>query len=185
MLIDLLKERNMSVYQCSKLSGVPYTTLLELVNNKTNIEKCTAETVYRLARTLDVDMEYLLQRNDIDDFETFKSNVKHSLKDKGDTLFLVETYMNDEISKLWNSHQKAKALYLLATVDYLSRVNNMPIASDYNDLRNYALTKPLLPQDLKLHYILTNSANNKADLEKSLPEFSRFNIIEIDLRDVA
>lgn len=186
MLIDLLNEKKLSVYQCSKLSGIPYTTLLELVNNKTNIEKCTAETVYRLAKTLGVDMEYLLQRNDIDEFETFKSNVKHLIKEKGDTLFLIETYLNDDIRKYWNSFQKAKALYLLSTVDYLSRINSYPIAEDYNDLRKYSISKVLLPEDLRLNKILTNNQNiEKEALKESIPEFARFNIVERDLRDVA
>lgn len=186
MLIDLLKERKMSVYQCSKLSGIPYTTLLELVNNKTNIEKCSAETVYRLAKTLKIDMEYLLQRNDIDEFETFKSNIKHLIKDKGDVSFLIETYLNDDIRKYWKNYQRAKALYLLSTVDYLSRINDLPIAEDYNDLRNYVLTKVLLPEDLRLNKILTNNIDiEKNALEESIPEFARFNIVERDLRDVA
>lgn len=186
MLIDLLNEKNMSVYQCSKISGIPYTTLLEVVNGKTDINKCTAETVYRLAKTLNIDMESLLQRNDIDDFETFKSNVKHLLKEKGDFLFLVETYLSDDIRKYWNNFQKAKALYLLSTVDYLSRINNLPIAEDYNDLRNYVLTKTLLPEDLRLNKVLNNNSNIEKDaLKESIPEFARFNIVERNLRDVA
>lgn len=186
MLIDLLNEKNMSVYQCSKISGIPYTTLLEVVNGKTDINKCSAETVYRLAKALNIDMESLLQRNDIDEFETFKSNIKHLLKEKGDYLFLIETYLNDDIRKYWNNFQRAKALYLLSTVDYLSRINNLPIAEDYNDLRNYVLTKTLLPEDLRLNKVLNNKPNiEQKALEESIPEFARFNIVERNLRDVA
>lgn len=186
MLIDLLNDKNMSVYQCSKISGIPYTTLLEVVNGKTDINKCSAETVYRLAKALNIDMESLLQKNDIDEFETFKSSIKHSLKEKGDFLFLIETYLNDDIRKCWNNYQKAKALYLLSTVDYLSRINNLPIAEDYNDLRNYVLTKTLLSEDLRLSKVLNNNLNiEKNALKDSIPEFARFNIVERDLRDVA
>lgn len=186
MLIDLLNDKRMSVYQCSKISGIPYTTLLEVVNGKTDINKCCAETVYRLAKALNIDMESLLQRNDIDEFETFKSNIKHLLKEKGDFLFLIETYLNDDIRKYWNNYQKAKALYLLSTVDYLSRINNLPIAEDYNDLRNYVLTKTLLSEDLRLSKVLNNNLNiEKNALKDSIPEFARFNIVERDLRDVA
>ena len=186
MLIDLLIDKKMSVYQCSKISGIPYTTLLEVVNGKTDIDKCSAETVYRLAKALNIDMESLLQRNDIDEFETFKSNIKHLLKEKGDFLFLIEVYLNDDIRKYWNNYQKAKALYLLSTVDYLSRINNLPIAEDYNDLRNYVLTKTLLSEDLRLSKVLNNNLNIEENaLKDSIPEFARFNIVERDLRDVA
>ena len=39
MLERLLNEMQMSVYQCAKLSGIPYTTLLEIVRGKTDIAK--------------------------------------------------------------------------------------------------------------------------------------------------
>lgn len=37
-------------------------TLLDIVKGKTRIEKCTAETIYKLAKTLDVPMESLSNR---------------------------------------------------------------------------------------------------------------------------
>lgn len=68
-LTSLLKERKLSVYQCAKESTVPYTTLLDIVKGKTKIEKCTAETLYKLAKTLNVAMEELLaecfRKNDL------------------------------------------------------------------------------------------------------------------------
>lgn len=84
-LAAILKRKNISVYRCSKESNVPYTTLLDIVKGKTKIEKCTAETVYRLAKTLDVAMEELLEKHlegkkamlYRSDFETFKSNICH------------------------------------------------------------------------------------------------------------
>ena len=59
-LMSLLKEKQLSVYQCAKESHVPYSTLSDIVKGKTRIEKCTAETIYKLARTLHVTMEALL-----------------------------------------------------------------------------------------------------------------------------
>ena len=56
-LMSLLKEKQLSVYQCAKESHVPYSTLSDIVKGKTRIEKCTAETIYRLARTLHVTMD--------------------------------------------------------------------------------------------------------------------------------
>ena len=61
-LEELLKEKNVSVYQCAKQGRIPYTTLLEVVKGKTRLEKCTAETIYKLAKVLDVSMEILLEQ---------------------------------------------------------------------------------------------------------------------------
>ncbi len=55
-----LKEKNMSVYRLAKESGVPYATVNDICNNKAQLEKCTAETIYRIAQVLNVSMEELL-----------------------------------------------------------------------------------------------------------------------------
>ena len=57
---ELLAKQNMTKYRLSKLSDVPYSTLNDLCNGKTSLEKCSAETVYRLAKELHVSMEELL-----------------------------------------------------------------------------------------------------------------------------
>ena len=47
-----LKESGLSVYALSRASGVPYTTVSEIKNCKTSINKCSLQTVYRLAAAL-------------------------------------------------------------------------------------------------------------------------------------
>ncbi len=61
MIADLLKKNNLSIYQCSKASGIPYTTLSEIVNGKNKISKCSGETLYKLAKVLNVSIEELLE----------------------------------------------------------------------------------------------------------------------------
>lgn len=47
-LIDLLRNKQLSVYQCAKESQIPYTTLSDLVKGKTSLENCTAVTLYKI-----------------------------------------------------------------------------------------------------------------------------------------
>lgn len=180
MLKELLEEKNMTMYECSKISGIPYSTLSDIVHGKTNIERCSIETIRRLAFSLNVDIEYLLERNDLDEFETFKSNIKHEIKEKGDYQFMVEMYLSTRIDDLWNSFQKAKALYLIATLDYLSRINDLPISNAYDKYRKFTLSSPLKTFDV----LLIEKMEDRDDLMKeSIPEFARFNIFENNLRD--
>ena len=168
------------------MSGVPYTTLLELVNGKTELEKCSVETVYRIAKCLGVSIEFLIEKNDTSSFEVFKSNVKHQIKEKGDIVFLVETYMSNIITEYWESDEKLKALYLLATVDYLSRINNLPVAKDYDDIRQYSLIDIVVPMDVSLLCRINDNDEVKQEaIQNSIPEFIAFNIVEGDLRNVA
>ncbi len=57
---EALKEKDMSIYRLAKTSAVPYATVNDICNGKAKLEKCSAETIYRLARALDVSMEDLL-----------------------------------------------------------------------------------------------------------------------------
>ena len=61
MIEDLLVKRQMTKYRLAVLSGVPHATLNDICSGKTKLEKCSAETVYKLAKTLNVSMELLTE----------------------------------------------------------------------------------------------------------------------------
>ena len=63
------------------------------------------------------------------DFDVFKSNVCHMVKDKGDLDFIIELLQADDIRTYWNQKQYFEALYLLAMHDYLSRINEIPLCT--------------------------------------------------------
>ena len=58
---EIILEKGMTKYRLAKLSGVPHTTLNDICNGKTRIEKCSVETIYKLAQVLSVSMEYLIE----------------------------------------------------------------------------------------------------------------------------
>lgn len=58
---EILIQTGMTKYRLQKLSGVPHATLSDLCSGKTQIEKCSGETLYRLAKALQVPMELLLE----------------------------------------------------------------------------------------------------------------------------
>ena len=192
-LMKLLKEKQLSVYQCAKDSGVPYTTLSDIVKGKTSIEKCTAETIYKLARTLHVTMEELLAecfREDenapnLRDFEIYKSNICHLVKDKGDIDFIIDILKENQIRTYWKRKWYRESFYLLAMVDYLSKENGLPLCNDYEDIRSCTLSEPLYPRDIMLAAKLDSSFDMKELCRKeAIPEFLRFNIIESEIRNV-
>ena len=192
-LMNLLKEKQLSVYQCAKESHVPYTTLSDIVKGKTRIEKCTAETIYKLARTLHVTMEELLTEcfgenedaSNLRDFEIYKSNICHLVKDKGDIDFIIDILKENQIRTYWERKWYRESFYLLAMVDYLSKENGLPLCNDYEDIRNCKLSEPLYPKDIILAAKLDDSLDKKEQcLKEAIPEFLRFNIIESEIRNV-
>ena len=187
MLKDFLKQKNMSIYQCAKLSGIPYTTLSELIRGKTRLEKCSAEVVYRLSKVFDVSMEALIA-DSVEvrsDFEIFKSNVCHRVKDGGDFDFIISTLESNDIRRYWSKKWYPEAFYLLAMTDYLCRENDVPICNKYDDIRSQSLKSPLYPKDVAMTAKLFPTLDRRAECKKhAIPEFMRFNIIECEVRNV-
>lgn len=60
MIIEsLLKKRNITKYRLAVEAEIPHATLNDICSGKTKLEKCSAETVYKLAKALDVSIELL------------------------------------------------------------------------------------------------------------------------------
>jgi len=187
MLNEWIEQKNISIYRLAKNSGIPYSTISDICSGKTQIEKCSAETIYKLAKELDVTMEDLLEPyiNKRVSFELYKSNVCHRVKEKGDVNFIIEILEKDEIRKYYSRQWYPESLYLLAMLDYLSRLHDIPLCSEYNDLRKCRLADTIYPSSILAEAIATNdqSVKEKAKAE-AIPEFMRFNIVENEVWNV-
>ena len=186
-MMELIDRKGLSVYRLAKNSGVPYMTLNDICNGKTRPEKCSAETIYKLAKELDVSMEELLAPYMVPrpDFALFKSNVCHRLKELGDVDFLLKTIESDEITTYYKRSWYPETLYLLAMVDYISRVNDIPLCAYYDKLRKMKLKKTLYPSGVIAEATgLDDDRIREKAHEAAIPEFLRFNIVESEVRDV-
>ena len=187
MLEEVLCQKRLSKYRVSKNSGIPYMTLNDICKGKTRLEKCSADTVYRLSKELGLSMEALLEPylEARPAFELFKSNVCHRLKALGDLDFLTETLTQDTITAYYQKSWYPECLYLLAMVDYLSRINDIPLCSSYDELRKVKLKKTVFPSGVLAAATLSDgdSVKEKA-IAASSPEFMRFNIVESEIRNV-
>ena len=193
MINELLVQRNISKYRLSKESGVPQTTISDICSGKTSIEKCSAETIYRITKVLNVSMESLIapavQRAEEEkqrpSFERFKSNTCHMVKDLGDIPFIIQLLESNQIRKLYEKKWYPEAWYLLAMLDYLSRENNIPVCKNYNDIRVAKLQRPVYPSSVVLLCkTLKSNAPKEECYRMAIPEFLRFNIVESEVRDV-
>ena len=183
----IVQNRSISAYRLSKESDVPYMTVNDLINNKTTLTKCNAETVYKIAKALNMSVEELIEpyMKPRPSFELFKSNVCHKLKELGDIDFLADLLDSDEITDYYNLTWYPECLYLLAMLDYVSRINGIPICSEYDSLRSLKLSSVIYPSSVLAVDIASNSDLAKKEAwEKSIPEFKRFNIVENEVRNI-
>lgn len=184
---ELMEQKNISQYRLAKDSGIAYTTVNDICGGRARLEKCTAETIYRIAKALGVSMEVLIEPclEKRCDFELFKSNTCHRLKELGDISFVIELLENDDIRKYYEKKWYPESFYLLGMLDYISRENNIPICTQYEDLRKQKLKNIIYPTDV---LVAAKAAKNDKPIKKSLkeaiPEFLRFNIVESEVRNV-
>ncbi len=81
----------------------------------------------QIASVLTVPMEELL-RDVVEarvDFEIFKSNACHLVKDLSDIDYIIETLKSDDVNRYWNKKWYPEAFYTLAMLDYLSSINDI------------------------------------------------------------
>lgn len=186
-LNDLMKTKKITKYRLAKESGVPYTTVSDICSGKAQIEKCSSETIYRISKVLNVSMESIIEPyiEKRIDFELFKSNTCHKLKELGDIDFVVDVLEKDSIRIYYNKKWFPESLYLLAMLDYVSRENEIPLCTQYDDLRQLKLKEVLYPSSVTaIVKVSKNDEIKRRSVQESIPEFIRFNIVESEVRNV-
>ena len=103
----------------------------------------------------------------------------------GDIDFIIDLLENDEILMYHRRKWYPESLYLLAMLDYISRINDVPLCEEYADLRRYRLKTMIYPASVLAICAVTKSdlAKRQAE-EEAIPEFMRFNIVESEVRNV-
>jgi DNA-binding Xre family transcriptional regulator len=69
---EIIKEKGMSKYSLSKLSGVPWSTLSDICSGKTDLNRCSVKTLSKLSKVLEMPIEEIIEleietKEDIDD----------------------------------------------------------------------------------------------------------------------
>lgn len=166
-----LKKRKMNIMACAVKSNIPYSTLYPIIKGQVDIGTCSYYTVEKLAEALGYRPNEIVYKRV--DFQTFRNELHHQIK-RNELETILRIIEKDEVEYYAFHDDYLKALYLVATVDYLSKKNGIPICSKYSDMRKMKLQKPFYVGD---SFVIRGT--NKDSIE----EFVRFNIYEGDLYD--
>ena len=119
------------------------------------------------------------------DFELFKSQICHRVKREGDIDFIINVLQSDDIAMYFEKKWHPECLYLLAMIDYLCRIHDMPLVPWYDDLRKAKFNDILYPMGILIQCWVSKDEKFKEEsLEEAIPEFLRHNIVESRIRDV-
>ena len=192
MLRAILQSKDMSLYELEKTSQISHATLSDIYNEKSNINNCSVSVMSKMAKALKVSIDDLYDILLYDNmslfafdtsFDIFKSNVCHELKNLGDMDFIRRYLSNNEIAELYNAKKYKESLYLLSLIDYLSKENNIPLVSEYDEIRNKKLNKIYVSKSL--YFLLRNRIVKVSDVFKEcLIDFLKHNIVEAGIRNV-
>ena len=183
---ELLERKQISGYALSKGTGIPYTTVCDLINGKTNVKKISLKNALTISEYLKINIIDFAQLDSVEliNFRYFRNNVLGELKRVGYNNFIKNVIRDKEIDFYYKNNGVDRALYLLALIDYLCRINKKPIYTDrYNKLRKEKLDKVCFVDNDLFHFETVEEAEDKLCI-KVIPEFKKFNIVEEDVFNV-
>lgn len=113
MLKDFLRQNHISTYKLAQMSGLPYSTVNDLVNCKVDVEKIRAGMLFKLADSMDISMDALYQmcRNEIRVYsEKFDMMGRITVKNK--TYILGFSYKGKEFTEVLYPVKKEATLFI-------------------------------------------------------------------------
>ena len=184
---ELLKNKRVTGYALSKDTGIPYTTINDLINGRTIIQNISLKHALAISNCLNVDLITLsqIESTSFIEFRYFRNNVLHDLKRLNASEFFNKIIREKQIDFYYKNNGKEYAFYLLALIDYLSNKFNIPkYEKRYNDIRKETLSRPFFVGSTLVSFDSIEEAEQKLNIHV-LPEFKKFNIIEEDVFNVA
>ena len=197
-LNDLMKERHMTRAELCEKSGIPESTLRDILNGRAQIDHCKAGTLYSLAEVLDTTVEDILSAywDECLDENEPESIVLHDdaaitdfykLVDLTKRILFLDNGMRfvrficdkNYIEMCYVGGLYRNALFLLGMIDYLCKENNCPLEPRFDAYRSSVLDGLVLPKRIVSLVLFPNEfIQATEDLKKhAIPELARFNIL--------
>lgn len=98
-LQELLDKKKITKYHLSKISGVPKTTIIDICNSKSSIERCSAKTIQQIAIALNCSMEEIME---LDEPEKYDPITGHP-EDKSYLECGLPPFLKESIQKMQDS----------------------------------------------------------------------------------
>ena len=198
-LMNLMNEQYMTRADLSMMSGVPDSTLRDILCGKAQIDHCEAATIYGIADALGTTVEDILNHYWDDCLEADDAECEREALHDGHTLLifystvdklvqlrqfaddsLLASSFNSEtfIDYFFDNGFYREAFFLLGLTDYLNRKLGMKTDPRFDAYRGYRLDCPVYSLSTLEEYDNSEELENaKAYAEAyAIPELAAFNI---------
>lgn len=188
---DIANSLGISFEDLADRTGISESTLSDIMSGRSDLSRCTAKTLRKLANGLEVSMERLLdlesfahdlpepvfdpvhELDDPDSFMLFRGAILHYLDSMGEKNFINLIMESRMIDDMYDHECYAEALYLLGLLDYLCDKNGLLRYTCYNAYRGETMEEPVFAQSARV-----NPMVDYACFSKVIPQILKFNFIE-------
>lgn len=180
MLDRILEQKNITAYALSKKSGVPYSTISDIVNGKTEIGAVSAKVLYSISKALGMSMEQL--------YLSRESGNTIYLYNKGRDVFLVlnsHKYMYRGPKNLvgFRNINAIKANTIYVDTFFMNKEKKIYVEEDYIDLVDvFDEDKDLLSTDYVVEIGHPNDSKSQRLIDRALMISDNMCILESDLK---
>ena len=201
-LKELMKKKKMTRAELSRESGIPESTLRDILNGTSRIERCEALTLALIAEVLDTTVEEILQRalaeqlneNEAESgqdeemtllqneplhvFYTFMDTLQEMLAAGSDIDLCLFAKEHQWVEDFFAGESYSIALFLVGFSDYVCRKYKVTPFREYEKYRHMRLTSPVYP--LALFDPEATTFEYEAEKDRlhtfAVPELGRLNI---------
>ena len=199
-LMNLMNKKCMTRADLSMMSGVPDSTLRDILSGKAQIDHCEAATIYGIADALDTTVEDILdhyweeciadaedavrEKQPLHDAHTlllFYSTVDRvvQLRQHVDDALLTSSVNSEAfIDLFFDKGFYREAFFLLGLTDYLNRKLGMKTDPRFDAYRVYRLDNPVYSLSTLEEYDDSDALDNARAYAEAyaIPELAAFNI---------
>lgn len=188
---EIINDASVSFEDLCVSTGIPSSTLSDILSGKTELSHCQARTLQKLAKGLGMSMEDVLEMDAVlpdpveqhpvmvhpvmipEVFAYYRTSLLEALDEIDEELFVIGVAASGTIEILHNEGMYAEALYTLGLVDYLCDKNGLSRFEQYDRYRGETMAKTIYAQEAVEDPIL-----DCVCFQKMIPQLLKFNFIE-------
>lgn len=199
-ITDVMKEHGMTALDLRRKSGIPRSTLRDILNGTSDLRGCKASTIHKLAGALELPMADVMKLH-----RPMEASVKaeHSdsrihtvmgygnyivdrriflrkLRKLGAHRFVNNVLGGHYVENYYKTGEYEIALFLVGLCDYLCEKDGEEPLVVYNMYRGDFLDRPVFPKYSPLSPRFTE-AESRSLMMYSIPQLMRFNIVETEM----
>ncbi len=208
-LKKLMDDSFMTRADLSRISGVPESTLRDILNGKAQLDRCEAGTLYNIAEALETTVEdildhywgeWFIEEDPEDEAESIPLHDDHSLllfyklvdmvthTDNAEEVFRFVSWISREhyIDGLYSMGHYREVFFLIGLIDYVNKQHDLKTDTRFDAYRKYCLDIPVYALSTLEEYDDADMLDEAKEYAETfaIPEFAAFNIFmtEDDIR---